>query len=223
MGYYIRVLGIKDCNVPLRLLEEAVASEGLQVTVTADGADSHTWTQAAIEHTDGTAIASVERTPVIQGELGGQEIQEFLEDIQDAQPASAAHWLSRYLPNVKVIYAFQILSGTEVRNGWQAVHIVRETIWRHVGGILQADGEGFSNEEGNHILWQFSDEVDGPWSMAVLDGDGKWVKFEMDLGNRDQRQAFLEGRIPGSVVQPSTRTAWLSLLRKLFSWGPRTK
>jgi hypothetical protein len=72
---------------------------------------------------------------------------------------------------------------------------VSESIWARGGAILQADGEGFSNEDGHHILWQFHDNVSGPWWMAVLQGD-KWVPFKMELGNREQRVAFFEGRVP---------------------------
>ena len=31
--------------------------------------------------------------------------------------------------------------------------------------------------------------------MAVFQS-GKWIAFEMDLGNQDQREAFLEGKVP---------------------------
>jgi hypothetical protein len=64
------------------------------------------------------------------------------------------------------------------------------------GGILQADGEGFSNEDGYLILWQFADTVDGDWNMAVLDKDGSWIRFQMNLGDPEQRAAFLKGRVP---------------------------
>jgi hypothetical protein len=56
--------------------------------------------------------------------------------------------------------------------------------------------EGFSNEKGHHVLWQFSEVVEGEWNVAVLDPDGKWVAFTMDLGNLEHRRAFLDGRVP---------------------------
>jgi RNA polymerase sigma factor (sigma-70 family) len=55
--------------------------------------------------------------------------------------------------------------------------------------------QGFSNEDGYHILWQFSDSVDGEWWMGVLQ-DGRWQHFQMDLGNRKQRESFFQGQIP---------------------------
>lgn len=64
--------------------------------------------------------------------------------------------------------------------------------------IIQADLEGFTNEEGYHILWQFSDPVTGPWWMGVLKNNA-WVHFQMDLGNVSHREAFLRGEVPQRV------------------------
>ena len=41
------------------------------------------------------------------------------------------------------------------------------------GRILQADGEGLSNEDGYHNLWQFPEDAAGAWNMAVLDATGR--------------------------------------------------
>lgn len=72
-----------------------------------------------------------------------------------------------------------------------------------LGGILQSDNEGFTNEhgyeDGYSILWQFDDRVRGPWKMAVLSPDGHWTAFEMNLGNRAHREAFFSGKLPEGV------------------------
>ena len=124
------------------------------------------------------------------------EITEFIDEVADLEPESAARWLTAYLPTVKVIYCFQLLSGTDVGDGWEAVHAVQGELWSRLGGIFQAGDEGFSNREGYHIVWQFTDKVTGPWNMAVLEEDGTWTPFEMDLGDRQQRAAFMAGRVP---------------------------
>jgi hypothetical protein len=68
---------------------------------------------------------------------------------------------------------------------------------------LQADNEGFFNEDGYHILWQFNESAEGDGWMAVLQ-DGQWIPFEMNRGNREQRQSFFEGQIPkGAKLPPS--------------------
>ena len=81
-------------------------------------------------------------------------------------------------------------------NNYDIVNSIRSKIWNRTGGIFQADGEGFSNEEGYHILWQFSDNVTGDWSCAVLNTSGDWDKFVMDLGDKIQRKEFQEGKDP---------------------------
>jgi hypothetical protein len=103
--------------------------------------------------------------------------------------------LAEYLSNVRTIFAFQVLRGTDVKNGWDILDYVKGSIHEQVGGILQADAEGFSNEEGYHILWQFSDSVKGTWWMGVLT-EGEWVHFQMDLGNKRHREAFFRGEVP---------------------------
>ena len=140
----------------------------------------------------------MEKSPVEKGLLGKKEIEEFLEDIEDYKPESAVNWLKDYLPTVKVIYAFQILNAINEDNSWQIVDIVKDKLWNDLGGIFQADLEGFSNTDDFHILWQFPSIVDGDWSVAVLDGN-KWINFVIDLGNPSHKQAFQEGSVPDGV------------------------
>jgi hypothetical protein len=195
MGYYIRVLGKNDVPLPIVTLRTCLPVDS-EVELVEEKSDKIGWSQLILRHKGGAEIAVVERNPVIAGELGADEIGEFVDEVQDAQPASASKWLAKYLPTVAVIYAFQLLSGTDIKGGWGAVHALRSYIWKQVAGILQADMEGFSNEKGHHVLWQFSEGVEGEWNVAVLDPDGKWVAFTMDLGNLEHRRAFLDGRVP---------------------------
>jgi hypothetical protein len=188
VGYYIRVLGEQD--VPITTEELTDVLKGKHVSVVEEGGD---WT---IRHTDGPEITVIERNPVVEGQLGTEEVQEFIEEVDNCKPESAARWLRNYLPKVRVIYAFQLLSGTDVNDGWGAVHRLQSYIWNKTGGILQADGEGFSNPDGYQILWQFSDTVKGPWNVAVIDRQSKWIPFEMDLGDPVHREAFWSGRVP---------------------------
>ena len=76
---------------------------------------------------------------------------------------------------------------------------LRSHLWERGDAILQADNEGFTNEEGFHIVWQFSDSVSGPWNMGILQ-DGTWYHFKMDLGDPDHRAAFLNGEVPEDLT-----------------------
>jgi hypothetical protein len=156
------------------------------------------WTQVSLVHATGEVVAEIERNTASDGDLVIEEIEEFLEEIEDCEPASAAAWLAEYLPQVKTIYAFQLLNGTEEEQGWQILGAAKDAIFQQVGGIIQADDEGFTEETGHQILWQFSNSVQGPWWMAVL-RDGEWIRFQMELGNRKHRAAFLKGEVPDGV------------------------
>ncbi|HET9363685.1 MAG TPA: hypothetical protein VFP71_01735 [Candidatus Angelobacter sp.] len=198
MGYRIRVLGIKAEQPDLDYLQNRLRESKSNAILQIEAGEDSNWEQLVLSHPNGPEIALIEYNPVVEGELGQEELQEFIEEVSEYKPITAAHWLEEYLPKVKVIYAFQLLSGTEVEGGWEAVHALQSAIWTKIDGILQADSEGFSNEDGYYILWQFSEGVKGKWKMAVLQGE-KWIAFEMDLGNQAQREDFLKGKVPVGV------------------------
>ena len=197
MGYYIRVLSQNATTVPRSHLAAALEKLGAPVALTGDSSEQG-WRQLVLSHVDGKDIAVVECDLVGTGSVAEEEIDEFVDEISDARPASAADWVRSYLRNVQAIYAIQVLSGAYDGRGWDAIDAIKNALMAMAGGIIQADNEGFTNEDGYHILWQFSDDVTGPWWMAVLK-DGKWRRFEMDLGNPDHRAAFLAGEVPTGV------------------------
>jgi len=195
MGYFIRILGTEIASTPLAQLSDAARPALLDL----DSTGPNEWLQLTLKHASGVEIAVVEKNPVVEGELGYEELQELTEEVSECEPASAVEWLQRYLSGVKVIYAFQLLRGTDVDDGWAILHRVYNAIWKVAGGILQADGEGFTNEAGFTILWQFSENVTGNWNAAVLRDESRWVHFEMDLGDPTHRESFKRGEVPGGA------------------------
>jgi hypothetical protein len=197
MGYYTRVLTTrKDC-VPISVLAGALKKERCRAVIQTED-DPGDWNQAILTHPGGPEIAAIERNPVVEGSLGAEELQEFHDELDGALPRSGAAWLREFFPRVRCIYAFQHLSGTEKKSGFSALSAVRNALWGAAPAVLQADGEGFSNEEGYAILWQFPDSVSGEWWMGTLE-NGKWVHFQMDRGNREHRRAFLNGEVPAGT------------------------
>jgi hypothetical protein len=194
MGYYIRVLGTELDAPTVDQMRQAALPALIEST---EGSED-VWTELVLKHASGEAIALIERNQTDEG-LGAEELVEFAEEVGACKPVSAAQWLKSYLPRVKVIYAFQVLSGTEIGDGWGKLHAVHEYVWNHAKGLLQSDGEGFSNENGYTILWQFSDNVSGNWNVAVLGNSDTWTSFEMDLGDLAQRETFQRGEVPPGV------------------------
>lgn len=197
MGYYIRILGTKDPDIHLDELLENLEADGLSAKLAfVKGDTPDRWTHLEVANDNGNALAQIERNPVFDGEPGQEELDEFREIVEDCKPTSAANWLADYFSNVKVIYALQMLNAAFEGDNYEIVNSIRTKIWNRTGGIFQADGEGFSNEEGYHILWQFPETVSGHWSCAVLNASGDWEKFVMDLGDITQRKEFQNGNIP---------------------------
>lgn len=199
MGYFIRVLSRTDEDVAIESIEEHLADNELVGKIELEEVQDGCWSRFIVSHENNMEICVVEKDSVIENSLGQEEIEEFLDEISDYHPKTAVQWLQEYLPNVKVIYSFQILAGAYESNGWDIIGAVKDFIWGSQNAIIQADNEGFTNEDGYQILWQFNDDVDGDWYMAVLGSEGEWIRFKMDLGNTEQRESFFNGEVPNGV------------------------
>lgn len=202
MGYYIRVLGITDPNIHIDELIKGLSNDGLTAKFDLDPTERpDNWTVISVANSEGEELMQIERNLIIEGEFGQEELEEFREDIKDCKPNSAVKWLDKYFDKVKVIYAFQLLNAAMEDQNFEVVGSIKATIWNKLGGLLQADNEGFSNEDGYHILWQFADNVTGDWSMAVKNIFGKWTNFKMDLGDKKQREEFWLGKVPKNATK----------------------
>ena len=199
MGYFIRVLGIYDDVVPLAELEAALEAEGLMASLSADREDDP-WSVIDVESETGSKLVQIEKNFVFPGCLAQAELDEFRVLIREHQPLSAVQWLDGYFDRIKVVYAFQVMDAAQVDDNYEVVSALKRAIWGKSGGLLQHDLEGFSNDEGYHILWQFPDDITGDKYCAVLDS-GVWVKFRMDLGDPFQRMAFWAGEVPQMAVR----------------------
>ncbi|MGB7546698.1 MAG: hypothetical protein WBM14_03035 [Terracidiphilus sp.] len=180
-----------------------IAAEHADFKLTVEEGTEEEWETLLLSGTDEVEIALVERNPVFDGSPGQDEIADFLEDLEDCKPESGVEWLTEYLGEVKTIYAFQHLQGADTEDGGNALHALRTHLWERGDAIIQADAEGFTNEDGFHIVWQFSDSVSGPWNMGVLQ-DATWHHFKMDLGDPDHRDAFLNGEVPDDLTEIQT-------------------
>jgi hypothetical protein len=195
MPYYTRVLTKQDDFLSVEELAQFVRSEHPEYKLTLEEGTEEEWESLLLSGDDEVEVAVLERSPVFDGSVGQDEIADFIIDLQDCKPDSGVDWLAEYLGEVKTIYAFQHLQGAETVDGSNALHALRSHLWERGDAILQADGEGFTNEDGFHIVWQFSDSISGPWNMGVYKDD-IWFHFKMDLGDPDHRAAFLAGEVP---------------------------
>jgi hypothetical protein len=199
VGYFTRVLS-KDEEFPsIEELADLFQGQHPEYRLVVEEGTEEGWETLLLAGIDEVEVALIERKPVLDGSVGQDEIADFIEDLRDCRPKSGVQWLENYLAAVKTVYAFQHLQGADTVEGGNALHALRSALWERGDAIIQADGEGFTNEEGFHIVWQFSDSVSGPWNMGVLQ-DGVWQHFTMDLGDPDHRAAFMKGAVPGDLT-----------------------
>lgn len=194
MDYYTRVLS-KDADFPsFDELAQFLSSSHPDYKLTVEEGTEEAWESLLLSDNNEVEVALLHRVPVFDE----HDVSEFIEETQDCKPESGVRWLHEFLGDVKIIYEFQHLLGSETEEGGNALHALRSHLWERGDSILQADHEGFTNEEGFHIVWQFSDSVSGPWNMGVLQDD-TWHHFKMDLGDPDHRAAFLNGEMPSDL------------------------
>jgi len=196
---FTRVLSRLDEYPSFEEMADLIHDEHPSCRLSLEEGDEEEWEILLLSGEDNLEIALVERNSVYSGSLGQDEISDFLEDLQDCKPGSGVDWLRDYLSTVKTIYTFQPLHGADTEEGSSALHGLRSALWERGESIIQADNEGFTNEEGFHIVWQSSDTVSGPWNMGIFK-DGIWHHFKMDLGDPDHRAAFLEGEVPDDLT-----------------------
>ena len=202
MGYFIRVLGLNDIDIHLDELSAALKTAGLKAAFQlGESCEPRKWSMLEVRAERGVRLVQIERNRVVPGKLAQQELDEFREIIREHQPLSAVQWLDRYFGRITVVYAFRVLDAALLEDNFEIVSALKTEIWGRTGGLLQNDLEGFSNDNGDHILWQFPDDVTGDKYCAVLDDKGSWQRFRMDLGDPFQRMAFWAGEVPQMAVR----------------------
>jgi hypothetical protein len=130
LGYYIRVLGTKEGQPDIDFLSRKLRDAKVKSVLRLETASEQGWQQLVLTHPKGPEVAVIECNPVRNGELGKEELAEFIEEVEEYQPQSASRWLQEYLPGIKTIYAVLLFSGTDVEDGWGAVHALQSAIWR---------------------------------------------------------------------------------------------
>ena len=83
MGYYIRVLGKRNPDIHIDELLSRLTNGGLTANLDVDPKDGpENWTVIRVANSNGENLMQIERNPVIDGELGKEELEEFREKIK---------------------------------------------------------------------------------------------------------------------------------------------
>ncbi len=204
MAYYVRLITQSLEHIPIQRLADILREWGTPGLFGIAAGSETEWTELLVRNTRNEDVCSIERNQRGRDELFDEEIAEFRDELGNCQPRRGAEWVARYLDEAQVIYAVRVSASTTAGSKHEPeleASSVLGALKSDLGGIIQADMEGFTNEDGHTVVWQFDDDVDGEWAVAVLDDEANWTAARIDLGNREHRRAFTSGRLPSGVSE----------------------
>lgn len=212
MGHFIRLLTPSTAIPSLAELQDALSDlgyEGVSFAVEETGEDeTDAWSFLRVYGAEGTPLCDVTRDERGVGDIVEEELADFHAELKDAKPKNAARWVKEQLDKVKAIYALQILiaapddedESDDEASEANIPNVLLALFQGYLGGVIQGDGEGFSNEDGALVISQFAADDEGEWTAAVLGADGSWTTFLLNLGDPSHRAAFEEGKAPPGAV-----------------------
>jgi hypothetical protein len=156
------------------------------------------WEKIEIYDGHDILLATLEYAAVNPESSGAAILRELERTIQNKLPGNARQWLKSYFTTVKAIYTFNLFPDSLNKNSWLILGGIQNFLKDSLGGIIQADNEGYYNEAGLYILWQMYEGATGNATAASLDEKGEWVPYSYSLKLDDKKSVdlFKQGIAP---------------------------
>lgn len=205
MGHYVDILTPNEARPSLEDVTRKAKQYLPECEVVVNLGTEAEWEELIVWFAEDDPVCTIGFSPFTKADPEDSDLAWVLSDIEGCEPKTGVHWLREYVPKINTMVRIRFLhrafEGTD--NGLTSAMI--EWLHEQCGGIIRSDYEGYSNENGHHIVWQFDDSATGPWESAVRRADGTWDAFIMDLGNGDHRAAFKRGQVPEGAERFSGR------------------
>lgn len=148
MGYYVRAFCTTGEPPPIRPILDFAKGRGFVVegVSNATGLDDPAWERAAVLYKTGKSPILLEINREQAGENGSlfrEEIEEFLEFLEDTPNNGKRKRVERHLRDTRFIVAAQLATSDIDDDGYNALGYMLRYFVEHNGGMIQADGEGF--------------------------------------------------------------------------------
>ena len=156
------------------------------------------WEKIEIYDAHDILLATLEYAAVNPESSGAVTLKELDRTIQNKLPVNARQWLISYFTTVKAIYTFNLFPDRMNKNSWLILGGIQNFLKDSLGGIIQADNEGYYNEAGLYILWQMYEGATGNATAASLDDKGQWIPYSYSLRLDDKKAVdlFKQGIAP---------------------------
>ena len=144
LGYYMRFFATGEPSPTLKSVGEILTQAHPDMEFT-----------DATLHKQGIPYGALE-VNVLGEEMFEEEREEFLADLADDDSPAAAR-VRQALHNCQASVVLQVLGGSlEPETVHSLFDILRETLSRESGGLMQADGEGFY--DGPNLIWPLEED-----------------------------------------------------------------
>jgi hypothetical protein len=192
MSYKTRLLTASQKVIPFSTLKKV--SDRIKLV---SGTEA-LWEKIEIYDAHDILLATLEYDIVSPGTTGETTLKELDKSIQNKYPMNARQWLKIYFTTVKSIYTFNFFPDRMNKNSWLILGGIQNFLKDSLGGIIQADNEGYYNEAGLYILWQMYEGATGNATAASLDEKGEWVPYSYSLKLDDKKSVdlFKQGIAP---------------------------
>ena len=198
MTFFIRLFSITKKRLSREVLLGAFAGTKLSKGLSIEEESTDTHNQFLIKKNKREIAIIVELFPKFKN-ADQLKLKEIIEKIKYKKPFNANKWLRKYLKKTEVIYEFLPLYELEKQEDWDIITEIYQEAWVFLRGIFQIKNEGFTNESGDIILWEFPFSAAGKRVMASRSFTGRWKTFIMDLESTAQRKKFFKGKVPKNV------------------------
>ncbi|MCB9480789.1 MAG: hypothetical protein H6681_05090 [Desulfobacteraceae bacterium] len=195
MNYQTRLFCQTQKLLTSDILRSGLGSEALAQNLLFETEKTDTHNQIIVKKNKLELIIIIELLPE-KKEEDNIKLKSIIEYSEKKLPQKNMKWVKKYISKTKVFYEFIPLSQFESEEDWEILSIIQTEAWVNSRGIFQYIDEGFTNESGDLVLWDYPFSITGKRIAAVKDFTGRWKTFEMDLESINQRKSFFEGKVP---------------------------
>lgn len=198
MPFFIRLFSKHRTMLSREILLGAIAGNEKFKKIRIEKESTNTHDQFLVKKDDLELLIILELIPFNRG-YDKKRIHKIIDSVSDKKPSSSVKWVKNFLKKTKIYYEFIPLADLEEDDDWELFSLLYQEAWAGLRGIFQIKDEGFTNESGDLIVWDFPYSAAGKRVAAIRSFTGRWKTFEMDLESMVQRKAFFSGRLPKNI------------------------
>ncbi|TWI76771.1 hypothetical protein LZ24_00392 [Desulfobotulus alkaliphilus] len=195
MTYTLRLFTTEKRVPSIPQLQQEMSTVFPAIPLIPENPGQYPWEQILVRDPENRDLALLCRIPLTDSPLAEARKEKLKEEIRYGRPLSGARWLEKYFRKITTLYEIHPMEEVQSHKGWEVLLHLRLSLWEQVRGIFHTRDEGFTNPQGDLILWEYPPSATGVVSAAVY-RFGQFRSFSLNLASPSHRAAFLKGEKP---------------------------